>query len=74
VGSTNKEAAAMKMEIWSDYECPFSYIGKRKFEVALQKAWNEDHPLVEFVISDDEGVLCTEDGCMIPEKAENPYD
>ncbi len=26
----------MKIEIWSDVACPFCYIGKRKFELALQ--------------------------------------
>ncbi|EXX90245.1 protein-disulfide isomerase, partial [Paenibacillus darwinianus] len=26
----------MKVEIWSDYMCPFCYIGKRKFEAALE--------------------------------------
>ncbi len=26
----------MKIEIWSDVMCPFCYIGKRKFEMALQ--------------------------------------
>ncbi|BBI33984.1 DsbA family oxidoreductase [Cohnella abietis] len=27
----------MKVEIWSDYVCPFCYIGKRKFEIALER-------------------------------------
>src|SRR6478735_11159005 len=27
----------MKIEIWSDVMCPFCYIGKRKFEAALDK-------------------------------------
>ncbi len=27
----------MKIEIWSDVQCPFCYIGKRKFEEALQQ-------------------------------------
>lgn len=27
----------MKVEIWSDYVCPFCYIGKKKFELALEK-------------------------------------
>ncbi len=27
----------MKVEIWSDYVCPFCYIGKRKFERALEQ-------------------------------------
>jgi len=25
----------MKIEIWSDYVCPFCYIGKRRLEQAL---------------------------------------
>ena len=27
----------MKVEIWSDVMCPFCYIGKRKFEKALEQ-------------------------------------
>ena len=27
----------MKLEIWSDYVCPFCYIGKRKFESAFEQ-------------------------------------
>lgn len=27
----------MKVEIWSDVVCPFCYIGKRKFEIALEQ-------------------------------------
>jgi predicted DsbA family dithiol-disulfide isomerase len=27
----------MKVDIWSDVRCPFCYIGKRKFEKALEK-------------------------------------
>ncbi|WP_424768922.1 DsbA family oxidoreductase [Paenibacillus sp. sgz302251] len=32
----------MKVEIWSDYVCPFCYIGKRKFELALEKFAHKD--------------------------------
>lgn len=32
----------MKVEIWSDFVCPFCYIGKRKFEAALQKFAHKD--------------------------------
>lgn len=31
-----KEGVFMKIEIWSDYVCPFCYIGKRRLESALQ--------------------------------------
>jgi predicted DsbA family dithiol-disulfide isomerase len=32
----------MKVEVWSDVMCPFCYIGKRKFEHALQQFDNKD--------------------------------
>ena len=32
----------MKVEIWSDVVCPFCYIGKRKFEKALQDFAHRD--------------------------------
>lgn len=32
----------MKVEIWSDYVCPFCYIGKRKFEMALERFAHKD--------------------------------
>ena len=32
----------MQVEIWSDIACPFCYIGKRKFENALEKFPNKD--------------------------------
>ena len=31
----------MKVDIWSDVRCPFCYIGKHKFEKALEKFSNE---------------------------------
>jgi predicted DsbA family dithiol-disulfide isomerase len=33
----------MKVEIWSDVMCPFCYIGKRKFEVALEQFEHKDN-------------------------------
>jgi predicted DsbA family dithiol-disulfide isomerase len=33
-----QEVDKMKIEIWSDYVCPFCYIGKRTFEQALKKS------------------------------------
>src|SRR5699024_7575920 len=32
----------MKVEIWSDFVCPFCYIGKRKFEQALEQFKHKD--------------------------------
>lgn len=32
----------MKIEIWSDYACPFCYIGKRRLETALEQFAHRD--------------------------------
>ena len=32
----------MKIEIWSDFVCPFCYIGKRRLETALEKFEHKD--------------------------------
>ncbi len=33
----------MKIEVWSDYVCPFCYIGKRRLELALKQSGLEDN-------------------------------
>ncbi len=38
----------MKVEIWSDVMCPFCYIGKRKFELALQQFTHHEKVEVEW--------------------------
>lgn len=38
----------MKIEIWSDYVCPFCYIGKRKLEEALAQFPHKDQVEIEF--------------------------
>lgn len=38
----------MKVEIWSDVVCPFCYIGKRKFEAALDKFPHKDEIEIEW--------------------------
>jgi len=38
----------MKVEIWSDVICPFCYIGKRRFEDALQHFENKDEIEIEW--------------------------
>jgi predicted DsbA family dithiol-disulfide isomerase len=38
----------MKVEIWSDVVCPFCYIGKRKFEAALEKFPHRDAIEIEW--------------------------
>lgn len=38
----------MKIEIWSDVMCPFCYIGKRRFEAALQQFAHKDEVEIEW--------------------------
>ena len=38
----------MKLEIWSDVMCPFCYIGKRKFEKALEQFPHKDKVKIEW--------------------------
>jgi predicted DsbA family dithiol-disulfide isomerase len=38
----------MKVDIWSDIRCPFCYIGKRKFEIALEKFEHKNEVEVEW--------------------------
>ena len=38
----------MKVEIWSDVVCPFCYIGKRKFEIALENFKEKDTVEIEW--------------------------
>ncbi|MBS1532980.1 MAG: DsbA family oxidoreductase [Bacteroidetes bacterium] len=38
----------MKVEIWSDVMCPFCYIGKRRFESALEEFGHKDNIEVEW--------------------------
>lgn len=38
----------MKIEIWSDVMCPFCYIGKKKFEMALAQFPHRDKVAVEW--------------------------
>lgn len=37
----------MKVEIWSDYVCPFCYIGKTKYELALAEFEHKDSVVTE---------------------------
>ncbi|RTR27848.1 DsbA family oxidoreductase [Robertmurraya yapensis] len=38
----------MKIEVWSDYVCPFCYIGKRRLEMAIEQFPHQDQVEVEF--------------------------
>ena len=38
----------MKIEVWSDFVCPFCYIGKRRLEIALEKFEHKDEVELAF--------------------------
>lgn len=38
----------MKIEVWSDFACPFCYIGKQRLESALEQFVHRDNVKVEF--------------------------
>jgi predicted DsbA family dithiol-disulfide isomerase len=38
----------MKIEIWSDYVCPFCYIGKRRLESALEQFTHQNEVVIEY--------------------------
>ncbi|UJL46915.1 DsbA family oxidoreductase [Virgibacillus sp. NKC19-16] len=38
----------MKIEVWSDFVCPFCYIGKRRLEMALENFQEKDNVTVEY--------------------------
>lgn len=38
----------MKIEVWSDFVCPFCYIGKRRLEEALEQFEHRDQVEIEF--------------------------
>src|SRR5690554_559433 len=41
--TNNINTDKMKVEIWSDVMCPFCYIGKRKFEKALEQFADKEY-------------------------------
>lgn len=38
----------MKIEIWSDFVCPFCYLGKRRLEMALDQFPQKQHVMIEY--------------------------
>lgn len=55
----------MKIEVWSDYVCPFCYIGKRQLEKALETSGYSGHIDVEFksFLLDPTTPLDSQDAC-----------
>jgi len=43
-----KRGVVMKIEVWSDFVCPFCYIGKRRLEEAVSQFPHKDQVEVEF--------------------------
>lgn len=46
--TNNKTNNKMKIEIWSDVMCPFCYIGKHKFETALEQFEDKNNIEIEW--------------------------
>jgi len=46
--TVNLDHPKMKVEVWSDIMCPFCYIGKRNYEVALRQFEGRDQVEVEW--------------------------
>ena len=42
------ESPKMKVEVWSDIMCPFCYIGKRNYEMALKQFEYSDRVEMEW--------------------------
>ena len=57
----------MKVEIWSDVMCPFCYIGKRKFESALEQFPQKDKIEIEWKSFQLNPAMKTEPGKSINE-------
>ncbi len=58
----------MKVEVWSDVMCPFCYIGKRRFEAALQQFAGKDDVIVEWKSFQLDPDIVTQ-----PDKSVNEY-
>lgn len=57
----------MKIEIWSDVMCPFCYIGKKRFDTALEKFPHKDEVEVEWKSYQLNPHLTTQSGKTINE-------
>ncbi len=57
----------MKVEIWSDVMCPFCYIGKRRFEEALQQFGHQNQVEIEWKSFQLNPAMVTEPGTHIDE-------
>lgn len=61
----------MKVEVWSDYVCPFCYIGKRKLEEAIEQANLQDQVEVVYKAYElDPNAVADSDASMVEVLAE----
>lgn len=44
----NNRKAKLQVEIWSDFACPYCFIGERRFEAALNRFEHKDEVSVQF--------------------------
>jgi predicted DsbA family dithiol-disulfide isomerase len=63
----------MKVEIWSDVVCPWCYIGKRRFESALERFGPRDGIEVEFRSFELDPNAQTDDGTGLDERLARKY-
>jgi|ERR1700694_1174329 len=63
----------MKVEIWSDVVCPWCYIGKRRFESALQQFGPRDAIEVEFRSFELDPNAQLDDGTGLDERLARKY-
>ena len=63
----------MKIEVWSDYVCPFCYIGKRRLELALEQFPHKEQVEVEFKAFELDSNSPTYNGESIHEVLANKY-
>lgn len=55
----------IKVEIWSDIRCPFCYLGKRRFEAALEQFQYKDEVIVEWHSFQLDPYLVTQPGVSV---------
>ncbi|MDS9472134.1 DsbA family protein [Sporosarcina pasteurii] len=55
----------MKIEVWSDYVCPFCYIGKRRLEEAIKASGLEEVEVVYKAYELEPNAIATSDESMI---------
>lgn len=55
----------MKIEVWSDYVCPFCYIGKRRLEEAIEEAGLEDVEVIYKAFELEPNSVATSEETMV---------